>query len=343
MPAIEIKNLTYIYSKKTPYEKKALDSVNLEIEEGSFVGIVGATGSGKSTLIQHLNGLIKIQDKKKSQIIVNGMNSVDKKTLRKLRFEVGMVFQYPEYQLFADTVEKDVAFGPKNMKLEKEEIDERVKKAMDVVGLDYATFADRSPFDLSGGEKRRAAIAGVIAMQPKILILDEPVAGLDPVGREEILALVKKLQKEVSPTVIMVSHNMDDIAVIADRIVALKDGKIVADGTPKEVFSNRQLISDIGLDVPCASHLADEFISRGIPVAKGVISMDELCRELARIKAEKEKKSDENLFENLDKNDDVSSNKNDNSSAVSEPVSDDKNDPNFCKNDGDDKGVTNDV
>ena len=300
MPAIEIKNLTYIYSKKTPYEKKALDSVNLEIEEGSFVGIVGATGSGKSTLIQHLNGLIKIQDKKKAQIIVNGMSCADKKTLRKLRFEVGMVFQYPEYQLFADTVAKDVAFGPKNMKLEKEEIDERVKKAMDVVGLDYATFADRSPFDLSGGEKRRAAIAGVIAMQPKILILDEPVAGLDPVGREEILALVKKLQKEVSPTVIMVSHNMDDIAVIADRIVALKDGKIVADGTPKEVFSNRRLISDIGLDVPCASHLADEFIARGIPVAKDVISMDELCRELARIKTEKEKKSGENSFENLD-------------------------------------------
>ena len=150
MLAIEIKNLTYIYSKKTPYEKKALDSVNLEIEEGSFVSIVGATGSGKSTLIQHLNGLIKIQDKKKAQIIVNGMSSADKKTLRKLRFEVGMVFQYPEYQLFADTVAKDVAFGPKNMKLEKEEIDERVKKAMDVVGLDYATFADRSPFDLSG-------------------------------------------------------------------------------------------------------------------------------------------------------------------------------------------------
>lgn len=343
MPAIEIKNLTYIYSKKTPYEKKALDSVNLEIEEGSFVGIVGATGSGKSTLIQHLNGLIKIQDKKKAQIIVNGMSCADKKTLRKLRFEVGMVFQYPEYQLFADTVAKDVAFGPKNMKLEKEEIDERVKKAMDVVGLDYAMFADRSPFDLSGGEKRRAAIAGVIAMQPKILILDEPVAGLDPVGREEILALVKKLQKEVSPTVIMVSHNMDDIAVIADRIVALKDGKIVADGTPKEVFSNRRLISDIGLDVPCASHLADEFIARGIPVAKNVISMDELCRELARIKTEKEKKSGENSFENLDKNADVSSDKNDNSSAESEQVSDDKNGLNFRKIDGDDKGVTDDV
>lgn len=289
MPAIEIKNLTYIYSKKTPYEKKALCDINLQIEEGSFVCIVGATGSGKSTLIQHLNGLIKIQDKKKSQIVVDGMDASDKKTLKNLRFAVGMVFQYPEYQLFADTVEKDVAFGPKNMKLEKEEIDKRVKRAMEVVGLDYDTFAGRSPFDLSGGEKRRAAIAGVIAMEPKILILDEPVAGLDPVGREDILALVKKLQKEVSPTVIMVSHSMDDVAVVADRIIALKDGKVVLDGTPKQVFSQRQLIAEIGLDVPCATRLAGEFISRGIPVANDVVSMDELCRELVAIKARNEK------------------------------------------------------
>ena len=289
MPAIEIKNLTYIYSKKTPYEKKALCDINLQIEEGSFVCIVGATGSGKSTLIQHLNGLIKIQDKKKSQIVVDGMDASDKKTLKNLRFAVGMVFQYPEYQLFADTVEKDVAFGPKNMKLEKEEIDKRVKRAMEVVGLDYDTFAGRSPFDLSGGEKRRAAIAGVIAMEPKILILDEPVAGLDPVGREDILALVKKLQKEVSPTVIMVSHSMDDVAVVADRIIALKDGKVVLDGTPKQVFSQRQLIAEIGLDVPCATRLAGEFISRGIPVANDVVSMDELCRELVAIKERKEK------------------------------------------------------
>lgn len=289
MPAIEIKNLTYIYSKKTPYEKKALCDINLQIEEGSFVCIVGATGSGKSTLIQHLNGLIKIQDKKKSQIVVDGMDASDKKTLKNLRFAVGMVFQYPEYQLFADTVEKDVAFGPKNMKLEKEEIDKRVKRAMEVVGLDYDTFAGRSPFDLSGGEKRRAAIAGVIAMEPKILILDEPVAGLDPVGREDILALVKKLQKEVSPTVIMVSHSMDDVAVVADRIIALKDGKVVLDGTPKQVFSQRQVIADIGLDVPCATRLAGEFISRGIPVANDVVSMDELCRELVAIKERNEK------------------------------------------------------
>lgn len=198
MSAIEIKHLTYIYSRKTPYEKKALDDVNLCIEEGSFVGIVGATGSGKSTLIQHLNGLIKVQDKKTSSVVVHGMSATDKKTLKNLRFKVGMVFQYPEYQLFADTVEKDVAFGPKNMKLPKEEIDARVRKAMDVVGLDYDQFASRSPFDLSGGEKRRAAIAGVIAMQPEILVLDEPVAGLDPRQRRDTRARKKTSKRSVS-------------------------------------------------------------------------------------------------------------------------------------------------
>lgn len=292
MSAIEIKHLTYIYSRKTPYEKKALDDVNLCIEEGSFVGIVGATGSGKSTLIQHLNGLIKVQDKKTSSVVVNGMSATDKKTLKNLRFKVGMVFQYPEYQLFADTVEKDIAFGPKNMKLSKEEVDERVRKAMEVVGLDYDQFASRSPFDLSGGEKRRAAIAGVIAMRPEILVLDEPVAGLDPAGREEILALVKKLQKEVSPTIILVSHNMDDIAVMADRIIALKDGKIVADGTPKEVFSNRKHIEEIGLDVPFATQLSDEFTARGYDLPKDIISLDELAAELAKIKKNEGVKAD---------------------------------------------------
>lgn len=292
MSAIEIKHLTYIYSRKTPYEKKALDDVNLCIEEGSFVGIVGATGSGKSTLIQHLNGLIKVQDKKTSSVVVQGMSATDKKTLKNLRFKVGMVFQYPEYQLFADTVEKDVAFGPKNMKLSKEEIDARVRKAMDVVGLDYDQFASRSPFDLSGGEKRRAAIAGVIAMQPEILVLDEPVAGLDPAGREEILALVKKLQKEVSPTIILVSHNMDDIAVMADRIIALEDGKVVMDGTPKEVFSDRKRVEEIGLDVPFATSLSDEFIAMGYDLPKDIISLDELADALSKIRKNEGVKAD---------------------------------------------------
>ncbi len=287
MQAVEIKNLDFVYSKKTPYEKQALKNVSLSVEEGTFLGLVGATGSGKSTLIQHLNGLIKVQNKKRSSVVVNGMSAKDRKTLKKLRFEVGMVFQYPEYQLFEDTVARDVAFGPKNMKLEKDEIDRRVRRALEVVGLDYDRFAERSPFDLSGGEKRRVAIAGVIAMQPKILVLDEPVAGLDPVGREEILALVKKLQREVSPTVITVSHNMDDMAMLADRIVALKDGEIVADGTPKEVFCNRSLILDAGLDLPTATSFSDILRERGVEIPDDIVTMDELAEELAKALSKK--------------------------------------------------------
>ncbi|MCQ2409085.1 MAG: energy-coupling factor transporter ATPase [Clostridia bacterium] len=278
---IEVKNLTCIYSRKTPYEKKALDGINLGIEEGSFVALVGATGSGKSTFIQHLNGLIKVQDKKTMSVSVGGKSLSDKKNLRNIRFEVGMVFQYPEYQLFEDTVAKDIAFGPKNMKLPAEEIDKRVRKAMEVVGLDYDTFAERSPFDLSGGEKRRAAIAGVIAMQPKVLILDEPVAGLDPAGREEILLLIKKLQEEVSPTVILVSHNMDDVARLADRVIALKDGKVVADGSPKEIFADRELIKESGLEVPTATRIADRLRERGIDLSENIILMSELEKALA--------------------------------------------------------------
>lgn len=284
MPCIEIKNLNFTYSKKTPYEKRALKDINLTVDEGEFIGLVGATGSGKSTLIQHLNGLIKVQDKKQSSVVVNGMSATDKKTLKKLRFEVGLVFQYPEYQLFGDTVAKDVAFGPKNMKLEADEVDRRVRRALEVVGLEYDKFAERSPFDLSGGEKRRVAIAGVIAMQPRVLVLDEPVAGLDPVGRSEILALIKKLQKEVSPTVITVSHNMDDMAAMADRIIALKDGEIVADGSPKRVFCNRRLIVDAGLDLPAATRITDTLKARGIDLPSDIVTMDELARELEKLR-----------------------------------------------------------
>ena len=284
MSAITLKNLSYTYSKKTPYEKRALDNINLEIQEGEFVGLVGATGSGKSTLIQHLNGLIKTQE---GEVEVAGMNAKDKKTLKKLRFTVGMVFQFPEYQLFEDTVAKDIAFGPKNMKLSKEEIDRRVRNAMEVVGLPYEIFAERSPFELSGGEKRRAAIAGVIAMEPQILVLDEPVAGLDPAGRREILELIAKLKKEVSPTIIMVSHYMDDIAAMATRIVALKDGKIVADGAPERVFGDREKAREAGLDLPSAAKIADRLRARGIDVSTEIVTLGQLAEALGKIADER--------------------------------------------------------
>lgn len=292
MSAIELKNLSFVYSKKTPFEKRALDNINLSVEEGTFLGVIGETGSGKSTLIQHLNGLIKVQDKKVSSVVVNGISATDKKTLRQLRFEVGIVFQYPEYQLFEDTVAKDVAFGPKNMKLEKDEIDARVRRALEVVGLNYDEFAERSPFELSGGEKRRVAIAGVIAMQPKVLVLDEPVAGLDPVGRAEILALIKQLQKDVSPTIIMVSHNMDDIAVLADRIIALYDGRIELDGTPEEVFCNREKIKEIGLDLPMATRLRDKLVEKGINLPDGIVTPKQLENALLELR-DKGDKGDE--------------------------------------------------
>lgn len=287
MSAIEIKNLSYTYSQKTPYEKLALSHIDLTVEEGEFIGIAGATGSGKSTLIQHLNGLIRLQDKKASSLVVEGMDLADKKNLKKVRFTVGMVFQYPEYQLFEDTIEKDIAYGPTNMKLPAQEVKERVRAAMEVVGLDYDEFAGRSPFDLSGGEKRRVAIAGVIAMRPRVLVLDEPVAGLDPVGKEDMLALLKKLQREVSPTVVMVSHNMDDLARIADRIIVIKDGKKVADGAPKRVFSDETALA-AGLDLPLAARLARKLRDSGLDIDGDIISMSELEEALVRLKAERE-------------------------------------------------------
>ena len=281
MQAIKITDLTYIYSKKTPSEKVALAGVNLSINEGEFVTVVGHTGSGKSTLVQHLNGLIKAQT---GIVEICGIPTSNKKNLKQLRFDVGMVFQYPEYQLFEDTVAKDVAFGPKNMKLSKEEIDKRVRRAMDLVGLPYETFAERSPFELSGGEKRRAAIAGVIAMEPKILVLDEPFAGLDPVGVKEITELVLKLKREVCPTVVMVTHNMDSACELADRIVALCDGKIVADGSPKEVFGDRNLIKEIGLDVPFVARVVDRLEEEGISLDKTILTIDELTSALDEYK-----------------------------------------------------------
>ena len=282
MAVVEVKNLSFTYSKKTPYQTHALTDVSFSIEEGEFFGIVGATGSGKSTLISHLNVLTKIQS---GEINVLGLSVKEKKNLKSIRFSVGMVFQYPEYQLFEDTVEKDVAFGPKNMKLDKEEIDRRVKEALNLVGLDYDLYAKRSPFELSGGEKRRVAIAGVIAMEPKILVLDEVAAGLDPEGREDILKLIKKLQKEKCPTVVLISHNMDDIASLADRILVLSKGRVEFLGTPKEVFKNYDRMNELKLGVPLATRIQKKLEEKGMSFSDVCVTAEQLAHELKRISA----------------------------------------------------------
>lgn len=282
MAVVEVKNLSFTYSKKTPYQTHALTDVSFSIEEGEFFGIVGATGSGKSTLISHLNVLTKIQS---GDISVLGLSVKEKKNLKSIRFGVGMVFQYPEYQLFEDTVEKDVAFGPKNMKLEKEEIDRRVKEALNLVGLDYDVYAKRSPFELSGGEKRRVAIAGVIAMEPKILVLDEVAAGLDPEGREDILKLIKKLQKEKCPTVILISHNMDDIAYLADRILVLSKGRAEFLGTPKEVFANYDRMNELKLGVPLATRIQKKLEAKGMRFSEVCVTAEQLAIELKKMNA----------------------------------------------------------
>ena len=282
MAVVEVKNLSFTYSKKTPYQTHALTDVSFSIEEGEFFGIVGATGSGKSTLISHLNVLTKIQS---GDISVLGLSVKEKKNLKSIRFGVGMVFQYPEYQLFEDTVEKDVAFGPKNMKLEKEEIDRRVREALNLVGLDYDVYAKRSPFELSGGEKRRVAIAGVIAMEPKILVLDEVAAGLDPEGREDILKLIKKLQKEKCPTVILISHNMDDIAYLADRILVLSKGKAEFLGTPKEVFANYDRMNELKLGVPLATRIQKKLEAKGMRFSEVCVTAEQLAIELKKMNA----------------------------------------------------------
>lgn len=245
---MKIKNLKYIYSPNSPFEQKALDNINLEIKQGEFIGLIGHTGSGKSTLVQHLNGLIKPTE---GNIIIDGVDITEKDAkLKEIRQKVGLVFQYPEHQLFEETIYKDIAFGPKNLGLDKDEVHERVKEAMEQVGLDFENLKDRSPFELSGGQKRRVAIAGVIAMKPKILVLDEPTAGLDPRGRDEILGEIYKIYKQTGITVILVSHNMEEIARLVNRILVMDSGKIVMDDSPLEVFKRVDELRKIGLGVP---------------------------------------------------------------------------------------------
>lgn len=245
---ITIKNVNFVYNAGNPFEKYALRDVNLTINQGEFIGLIGHTGSGKSTLVQHLNGLMKPTS---GTVTVDGIETTDPAAVKKgLRQKVGLVFQYPEHQLFEESVEKDIAFGPENMGLSPDEVSARVKEAMEMVGLDYETQAKRSPFELSGGQKRRVAIAGVLAMKPEVLVLDEPTAGLDPHGRDEILDEIKSLYTEKGITIVLVSHSMEDIARLATRIVVLDKGSVVMDGTTAEIYDREAELNEIGLDVP---------------------------------------------------------------------------------------------
>lgn len=280
MSLIEIKNLTHIYSEGLPFEKKAIDDINLKIEENEFIGLIGHTGSGKSTFIQHLNGLLKPSS---GEIILDGMK-VDKSSsnLTELRKKIGLVFQYPEYQLFEETIERDIAFGPGNLDLSEEEVSRRVKSSMDSVGLDYETYKDKSPFELSGGLKRRVAIAGVLAMEPKVLILDEPTAGLDPRGRDEILSEIKSIHEKRKITVILVSHSMEDVAKIAERIIVMDKGKVFLDSNPREIFRNENKLLSVGLGIPQITSLMRALKKKGLDINEDSITVEEAKESLIK-------------------------------------------------------------
>ncbi|MDR5588158.1 MULTISPECIES: energy-coupling factor transporter ATPase [Clostridium] len=285
--SIKVENLTHIYMPKTPFEKVALDNVNIEIKDGEFVALIGHTGSGKSTFIQHLNGLLEATS---GTIIVDGLDITKKQiNLTDVRKKVGLVFQYPEYQIFEETIAKDIAFGPKNLGLTEDEIKTRVIESMNMVGLDYETYKDQSPFDLSGGQKRRVAIAGVIAMKPTTLILDEPTAGLDPKGRDDILEQISKLHKEYNMTIILVSHSMEDVAKIAERIVVMNHGKVALQGKPSEVFKEVDKLEKIGLGVPQVTYLVRELRKKGFKISDDVFTIEGAKKELLRILKEKNK------------------------------------------------------
>lgn len=270
---IEIKNLNHIYMPGSPFETKALDDVTLTINDGEFIGLIGHTGSGKSTLVQHLNGLMKPDS---GTVLVDGMDTGAKETdLREVRRRVGLVFQYPEHQLFEETVRKDVAFGPRNLGCDEAEIEQRVRDACAQVGLGE-DMLDKSPFDMSGGQKRRVAIAGVLAMQPRVLVLDEPTAGLDPRGRKELTELIRQLHEDAGNTIVMVSHSMDDIASLAQRIIVMNKGRVAMDGTPREVFSRPQELMEMHLGVPAAARLALRLREMGYSIPDDVYMLEEI-------------------------------------------------------------------
>lgn len=279
-PILEVKNLNYVYSAGTPFEHKALDNVSFALEPGEFVGIIGHTGSGKSTLMQQMNGLLKPTS---GQVLLDGTDIwSDKKLTRQARFRVGLVFQYPEYQLFEETVYRDIAFGPRNMGLEEKEIDRRVREAAGFVGLTDRQL-EVSPFDLSGGQKRRVAIAGVIAMEPEVLILDEPTAGLDPVGREEILGNIEAYRQAKNATIMMVSHSMEDVARLTDRLLVMNGSRLAMDGTPAEVFAHADTLVQMGLNIPQVTQVFLHLRRLGLDV-HSVYTMEQAVAELMRLR-----------------------------------------------------------
>lgn len=288
MGIIKTQDLSYVYGEGTPFRKIALDKVNIDIEEGELVGIIGRTGSGKSTLIQHFNGLLKATSGK---VFIDGEELFsDKSRLRQIRFKVGLVFQYPEYQLFEDTVYKDIAYGPINMGLSREEVDERVKRTMSLVGL-KPELMQKSPFELSGGQKRRVAIAGVMAMEPKVLILDEPTAGLDPHGRDRILNLIKEYHRQKGSTVMLVSHSMEDIAKTVNKILVMNDSRLFMYDTPERVFAKVKELDNMGLTVPQITRVFDRLRDSGIAFSDEVYSVDYAKKLVLRLLQEKRVRS----------------------------------------------------
>lgn len=272
MPSISIRNVSYIYNEGLPFEKRALDDVSLDIGEGEFIALVGHTGSGKSTLVQHLNGLMEPTEGK---ILYDGVDYRKKGNIATLRQKVGLVFQYPEYQLFEETIAKDIAYGPKNLGLSDEEVEERVRRAMTKVGLDYDEKGEQSPFALSGGQKRRVAIAGILAMEPEVLVLDEPTAGLDPRGSREILEEIRGIFESTGTTIVLVSHSMEEVARLASRVIVMDRGRVHMDGTPREIFAREKELRAIGLGVPQVRRTMTDLVAKGFDIKEDCITVDE--------------------------------------------------------------------